>query len=229
MSSKNKTVIKVTNFGQSLLVRCDLSQASSPIEVNYLTGCGWDSTPLQCADVSHNWDSLARYGAELLASAVDEEYDSDDDYEYENIDLFVANADTSHDDARDWYDAYGWCLTTEQAGDVRLHSVDYDWLDDDDDDAVVELLMGSVDGLSDDEAAAIVKKARSIRDVAEEIESSLNEAVEAYEERDYDACVAALDAAEEIEGDGGDTPATSQLRSALLADLDSEILSAVLA
>ena len=53
---------------ETLQVRGDLTQASSPIEVNY--GDGWRQTRFQAADTKHTDEGLADIGSELLAEAV---------------------------------------------------------------------------------------------------------------------------------------------------------------
>ena len=67
------TTLKVTAkaMNESLLVRCNLSQAASPIEVNYLAepGSEFQHTQFQCADARHRKDLLADIGADLLADA----------------------------------------------------------------------------------------------------------------------------------------------------------------
>lgn len=131
------------------------------------------------------------------------------------------DADTSHEDARDWYSAYGWHLPTEHGGDVCHDAVEYDWLDDDDD-VVVKKLMASRAHLRRSEAEGIVSAARSIREAAEELEALLGDAVDAYEAGDVEACITALDAAEALESDHGDTPASSALRNELLVESEEE-------
>ena len=75
------TTLKITCGAakESLLVRCDLSQASAPIYVDWMAEgedpC-WDSTQYQCADARHTIDGLAAIGRELLCSAL--EGDEDD-------------------------------------------------------------------------------------------------------------------------------------------------------
>jgi len=126
-----------------------------------------------------------------------------------------ADADTDHEDARGWYDSYGWHLTTEDAGDVMLQAVRYDWLDDEDD-AVITRLRKADSDLSADEAESIVTAARSTREAAESICDLLDEAVEAYERGDLDGAKQALLSAYSQESDHGDTPATSVLAGNLL-------------
>lgn len=124
-------------------------------------------------------------------------------------------ADTTHETAQDWYDSYGWHLSTED-GDVVLQAVDYDWLDEDDAAVSARLREDGLDDLSGDEIASLIEHARTIRDAAQEIESLLEDAVSAYDAGDLDACRRALLDAESIESDHGDSPASSSLAAALL-------------
>lgn len=126
------------------------------------------------------------------------------------------DADTDYQDARDWYDSYGWHRTTE-GGDL---CVEYDWLNDRDD-VVADKLMAR-HTLLRAEAEQIAAKARSIREAAEAIENHLLDAIDAYESGDVAACVAALDAAEALESEHGDSPASSALREQLLEEAAAE-------
>ena len=132
--------------------------------------------------------------------------------------VLTTDADTSHEDARDWYGSYGWHLTTENAGDVTLDAVEYDWLDMTDERAAEELRAVYAD-LTSDEALSIVTAARSVREAAESICGALDTAVSAYERRDLAGVRAALLAAWSQESDHGDTPATSTLAGQLLESL----------
>ena len=127
------------------------------------------------------------------------------------------DADLTHEDARGWYDAYGWHITTEREGDVTIDAVEYDWLDGTDAEAIAKL-RETYDALTDDEAGSIVAKAREVREAGEEVEGLLDEAVEAYQCGDMDAVVEALDEAARVESEHGDSPATNSLRSQLLDD-----------
>ena len=71
------TTLKITcpAAKESLLVRCDLSQAAAPVQVDYLVeDCGWDSTAYQCADARHTIDGLAEIGRTLLCRALKEDW-----------------------------------------------------------------------------------------------------------------------------------------------------------
>jgi hypothetical protein len=136
----------------------------------------------------------------------------------DEIELAVAlvrDAKIDHEDSREWYDNYGWHLTTEEAGDVCLQAVEYDWLDGTDEDAVCKLLDSDAD-LIRDEAEALVEMARTVRDAAESVCGLLDEAVAAYDRGDVRACRQALLDAWSAESDHGDSPAASALADALL-------------
>ena len=67
------TTLKITcgAVSESILVRCDLSQAAAPVEVNYLVeDCGWDGTQYQCADARHTINGLAAIGRQLLSNSL---------------------------------------------------------------------------------------------------------------------------------------------------------------
>lgn len=57
--------------GEVMLVRCNLTEASSPVEVDYCEGDGWVSTQYQCADTSHRLSGLLDIGKILAARAVE--------------------------------------------------------------------------------------------------------------------------------------------------------------
>jgi len=84
------TTLKITcpAIKESLLVRCDLSQAASPILVDWMAEgedpC-WDSTQYQCADARHRITGLAAIGRKLLLNAL-EEYDDTLQTSYEIVD-----------------------------------------------------------------------------------------------------------------------------------------------
>ena len=132
----------------------------------------------------------------------------------ENAVELASDADTTHEDARGWYDSYGWHLSTEEAGDVVLQAVEYDWLDDDDD--AVKKLRAEESEITQDEADSVVEAARGVRETAESICGLLDRAVEAYEAGDLESCRKALLSAYAAESEAGDAPATNSLASALL-------------
>lgn len=57
--------------GETMLVRCKLTEASAPVEVDYQTGEGWQPTPYQCADCRHTDAGLIAIGKHLAAAAVE--------------------------------------------------------------------------------------------------------------------------------------------------------------
>lgn len=65
------TTIEVTakiiekDIQDSLSIRCNLTEAFAPVQVDYGDG-EWQGTQYQCADVLHNRALLARLGADLL-------------------------------------------------------------------------------------------------------------------------------------------------------------------
>lgn len=58
---------------ETMLVRCNLSEASAPVQANYMTGegDGWKSTQYQCADCRHTTAGLVEIGKTLAARAVE--------------------------------------------------------------------------------------------------------------------------------------------------------------
>lgn len=224
--------IRVTHTasGQSLLVRCDLSRAESPVEVHYLEGGDWSPTQYQAGNARHRTSGLAALGTELLIDALQLQPEDDQQCDWEPVALLNDGADTEHQEARDWYESYGWHLTTESAGDVTLQAVEYDWLDSSDDADVIARLLESDESLTADEAAEIVSRAREVRQAAESICSLLDDAVAAYEAVDGPAVVRCLKDAADAEWEHGDAPATQALSDALLtADLPRDVRAALLA
>lgn len=61
---------------EQMFIRCDLSQASAPVQVNYDEGSGWESTQYQCADCRHADVGLVRIGKTLAADAVEVDRES---------------------------------------------------------------------------------------------------------------------------------------------------------
>ena len=57
--------------GEQMLVRCDLSRAEAPVQVNYCNGDGegFVGTQYQCADARHTVDGLEAIAMELAARA----------------------------------------------------------------------------------------------------------------------------------------------------------------
>ncbi len=75
------TTIKLSDGdlgNEQILVRCDLSEASAPVWVDYCEGEGWSRTQYQCADTNHRTSGLIDIGLILAARAVelaDDEFD----------------------------------------------------------------------------------------------------------------------------------------------------------
>ena len=68
------TTIQLSNGdlgGETMLVRCDLTQASAPVQVDYKTGSGWEGTQYQCADARHTSQGLEQIAKQLAARAVE--------------------------------------------------------------------------------------------------------------------------------------------------------------
>lgn len=56
---------------ETLLVRCNLVEASAPVEVDYCVGNGWEPTQYQCADTRHSRAGLVAIAKSLAAAAVE--------------------------------------------------------------------------------------------------------------------------------------------------------------
>lgn len=127
------------------------------------------------------------------------------------------DADTEHQSAEDWYGCYGGHLSTSAAGDVVVQAVEYEWLEDPDDEAVGARLIESTDHrLTQSEAEGLVAMARSVRETADALAETLDDAVSAYSEGDYRSCLRALRASLANELPYGDWPATRELADNLL-------------
>ncbi len=132
-----------------------------------------------------------------------------------------AKAETAHQTPQEWYEAYGWHLSTESAGDVVLQAVDYDHADEDDYDYPNEAhaeLRGAHPGMTRDERDEVIARAAAIRAVADTVCGYLHDAVVAYEAGDVETCDRALYYASELESEHGDDPASSVLRKRLLCE-----------
>lgn len=57
--------------GERILVRCDLTRAEAPVEVDYCMGEGYEPCQYQCADARHTVNGLVVIGKELAARAVE--------------------------------------------------------------------------------------------------------------------------------------------------------------
>lgn len=139
----------------------------------------------------------------------------------------IADADLSHEDAREWYGAYGWHISTENEGDVDLGAVEFDWLDGTDEEAIAKL-RETYDGLTDDEAEAMIARARMVREAGEAVEELLSEAVEAYQSGDVNEVIRLLDEAARVEREHGDSPAANSLRSELIEECEPESYDALI-
>jgi hypothetical protein len=75
------TTIKLSNGdlgAEEMLVRCNLSEASAPVEVDYCEGSGWQPTQFQCADACHRTSELICIAKGLAAEALEmQHYDGD--------------------------------------------------------------------------------------------------------------------------------------------------------
>lgn len=127
------------------------------------------------------------------------------------------NAKLKHETAREWYESYGWHLSTELAGDVELQAVTWEWAELDTETAIANLMESDSD-LSYDEAQTIVVKAKEVREAAEPIVSYLELAVDCYKQGDLDGVTASLDVCRGMEMDHGDCPASNALRADLLME-----------
>lgn len=58
---------------ETMLVRCDLTQASAPVQVDYQNGddTGWQATQYQCADTRHRVSGLVELAKSIAAAAVE--------------------------------------------------------------------------------------------------------------------------------------------------------------
>lgn len=72
-------ILKNGDLGsERMRVRCNLSEASAPVEVDYCEGSSWQPTQWQCADCAHRTAGLVAIGRQLAAAAVQvaaEEFD----------------------------------------------------------------------------------------------------------------------------------------------------------
>jgi hypothetical protein len=205
--------------------RCNLSEASAPLQRWDEILEQWVGTQFQCADAKHTTKGMVGLCGVIIAG--DLELSGDEiEYEWEEVTGFrEADESESHEDARGWYSGYGWHLSTRNAGDICHDAVEFDWLDDEDNTTVIERLLESDERLTEDEAETIVLQARAIRETGEAVEALLVEAVEHYENGDYQSCRKALDDCSKIESEHGDDPASSSLRDRLLDDAVAKLLA----
>ena len=219
----SKKLYAIDVNGQQYTVSADWVQASCPVEFG---GCG---TKYQVADFRHS----SREAMECFilsdesgsAESLDEiGVDLDDMVAYDLIDgeyvRLSEDADSDHESAEDMYEAFGWHLTTEDAGDVCLQAVSYE--DADDIYGLAEQLVDENDGLTQEEAELIAAKAVEVREYCDSVEMLLGTAESYYYASDTRRCINALDEAAALESDGGDSPAANTLRAKLIEALASE-------
>lgn len=113
--------------------------------------------------------------------------------------------------ASDWYDDFGAHVTTRDAGEVCVQTVDYDWLTDVDDAAVAARVVDYDDRISEAEALDLVALARSVRAAAIKVAGLLARAEDAIDRGFDDVAKRMLDRASAAERRYGDDPATSAL------------------
>lgn len=66
------TTIKLSGGGlglETMMVRCNLSEASAPVQADYGNGRGWVGTQYQCADTGHRMSGLIEIAKILAARA----------------------------------------------------------------------------------------------------------------------------------------------------------------
>lgn len=78
------TTLKLTGGdlgGERMMVRCNLTDAAAPVQVDYCEGDGWQSTRFQAADCKHRPSGLADVAKIIAAEAVEmgSEFDCDID------------------------------------------------------------------------------------------------------------------------------------------------------
>ena len=205
------TLYKLEVNGQTYTVSADWAQASSGVSFD---GCG---TQYQVADFRHSAPAaMERNISDDGADSVD--VDFSEMIAYDDVDgvwvRLADDADTDHQSAEDMYFSFGWHLTTENAGDIELQAVEYENAEDDR--AIADWLMEEHEGLTKDEADVIAQKAVEIRAYCDNVKALLAEAVAAYEADDVSSCVRSLDKASSVESDGGDDPASRELRGKLI-------------
>ena len=115
--------------------------------------------------------------------------------------------------ASEMYQSYGAHIPDENGYAVQIQAVFPGELEDHDDDELIRSLTEDGNG---DVADALVAKARSVFAAMKEIETELDEAIEAATDGDLERTVDALSRASRLERDHGDDPATRQLASQLL-------------
>ncbi len=116
--------------------------------------------------------------------------------------------------AEDWYDSFGWHLSTQRHRDITLQAVSFE-------DAgvpapapeVTENLLGRYPGLSGAEVDRMIRRAGKIKTAALRIADDLVQAKIDHEDGNEESRDVHLDAAEALEKEvGGDCPATRAMR-----------------
>ena len=129
-------------------------------------------------------------------------------------------ADLTHEDAKEWYSAFGWHIPTRHHGDVELQAVSYEMAKTQK--TATLALEHQYPRLRREELSAISDKAVTIRDAAEDIERDLQSAVTAYRRKNLKAVVARLEDAAATETEyGGASPASISLASQLLQQVEA--------
>jgi len=87
MTTKTTLRITASTLNDSLLIRCNLNEASSPVEINYRSEprSEFVSTQWQCSNVRHSAQELADLGAKLLADACECLIDDLGEVEFERL------------------------------------------------------------------------------------------------------------------------------------------------
>lgn len=199
--------------GESVRFQADLSQAAAPILVEDGDG-NWCHTQWQTADARHD----AERAAMLLAD--------DEDAEIESLlveeRLTGKTTGLSTVAAKEWYEAYGWHITTDE-GDHLLQTVEFDDVRKIDDIESVEA-QRLIDKIADqievdrDDAAGLVAKAIDVADTAKEVARLCREIVTAAKADDLETVRTLLDELSWVEDQHGDDPTASGLRAELIAD-----------
>jgi hypothetical protein len=116
--------------GETMLVRCNLADASAPIEVECNKGEGFTGTQYQCADARHTIAGLIEFGKKLAAREVEmpeDEFDCEAEevvQTYTVSDSNSADAGLTYDEAvariSEWYEDSDEWATGD--GDADLHA-----------------------------------------------------------------------------------------------------------
>ena len=98
-----------------MLIRCNLSEASSPVEVSRDDGETWHGTQYQCADARHRDDELADLGIDI-AESVPGVGTAETIYEWEVLGGEDKTVTITTDD-----DGFGWQAFVLDADGEELH------------------------------------------------------------------------------------------------------------